>query len=139
MAVNRLPQGTEVQPTIPAGTYPGRIIKSETRTLKFTTKKGSDEEVEFIDIGALIQTPDTIEGSGKTQIVSTSPFNDHTRTSTQSGSKAVKFLKQLGFKDPVGEGYDLDSLINADVVVTVKFQMGKDGVPRNWISDIARS
>lgn len=136
MAVNRLPQGTEVQPTIPGGTYTGRIIKAEHRTLENVGK--AKESIEFIDISVLVTLPEDENGVSKTQIVSTSPFNDHTRIAQQSGSKAVKFLKQLGFPDPVNEGYDLESLVNNNAVVTVKYQMGKDGTPRNWISDISR-
>lgn len=137
MAVNKLAPNTDVQPTIPAGTYDGRIIRAEVRTLTIRKDTPKAEDIEFIDLGVLVQTPEDANGHVGTQIVSTSPFNDHTRTAAQSGSKAVKFLKQLGFADPVNDGFDLESLMNADVTVTVAYQMGKDGIPRNWVKDIA--
>ena len=133
MAKMTVPADAELQPFLDEGTFGGdepvRIHSAEVRDVP-----GANESQEkYIDIRVGVPSKRGLV------FVSTNPFRDHTKLTPNSGSKATKFLRALGFADHIGDGFDLDGLPGMEVIVQVGVRKDKDtGQVRNWIRNISR-
>ena len=113
MAKISIPADAAERPTLPPGTYGADGTVVITRCEERDVPGANADDEQFLDISVLI--PDAKGGV----FAQTSPFRNHTRTTPNSGSKVIAFLKQLGIADPVNTEFDLDDLVNLPVVVEV--------------------
>jgi hypothetical protein len=131
-----IPTDAEATPVVPAtgkdewyGHGDARdltILSAEIRPVP--GKGGVPTDEQFLDLGVIVDGV----------FVHTSPFRDHTRFTSSSGSKAAKFVTALG-KDP--SSFTPAELIGLPVIVQVKLvertnnETGEKTV-RNHISNI---
>jgi hypothetical protein len=102
------------------------IVSAEVRNVP--GKGGVPTDEHYLDLGVMVDGV----------FVHTSPFRDHTRFTSASGSKAAKFVKALG-KDPTN--FNAAELVGLPVIVQVKLvertnQESGEKVSRNHISNI---
>lgn len=126
MARVSIPEGTELQPTVPSGTYAEgcRVVSAELREVPGDKNKGEY----YLDIGVGI--PST---TGMV-FAHTSPFGrHHTRTSKGTGSKVDELLTQLGHNP---RDFDTDDLVGIPVVVEVEQRQftDKTGAARQQVN-----
>ena len=130
-----IPSDAEHPPVVPAtgkdewyGLADGRDIKIVTADIRDVPGKGGAPTGEkYLDLGVMIDGV----------FVHTSPFRDNTKFTSASGSKASKFVKQLG-ADP--NNFVPKQLLGLPVIVQVKLVERTDEsgekVSRNHISNI---
>ena len=128
MARVSIPEGTEVQPTVPSGTYAEgcRVVSAEVREVPGDKNKGEF----YLDIAVGIPT------TGGMVFAHTNPFGrNHTRTSKGTGSKVDELVTQLG-QNP--RDFDTDELVGIPVVVEVEQRQytDKHGEARNQVNII---
>jgi hypothetical protein len=101
------------------------IVSAEVRAVP--GKGGAPTDEQYLDLGVMVDGV----------FVHTSPFRDHTRFTSASGSKAAKFVKALG-KDP--NNFTAGELVGLPVIVQVKLvertNDAGEKVSRNHISNI---
>jgi hypothetical protein len=129
-----IPSDAEHPPIVPAtdkdewyGLTDGRDVKVITSEIRDVPGDNPDKE-RFLDIGVMIDGV----------FVHTSPFRDHTRFTSSSGSKASKFVTQMG-ANPTA--FQPKQLLGLPVIVQVKLVERTDKesgekIARNHISNI---